>query len=140
MRGKTELLIHFVVTLFKLLRPGGVKAVMAENLALRQQLITLSRGRQRAPKLTTHDRFFFGMVVFFIGDKRLTKIAVILKPAMILKFHNALKQRKYRRLYSNKNTSKPGREGPDQALIDLVIEMRRQNPRMGYGRISMQIY
>jgi hypothetical protein len=49
-------------------------------------------------------------------------------------------QRKYSKLYSNKTKRKPGRKSPDQALIDLVIEMRKLNPNMGYGRISMQIY
>ena len=63
-----------------------------------------------------------------------------MKPATILRFHKALVQRKYSRLYSNKTKRKPGRKGPDQALIDLVIEMRMRNPYVGYGRISMQIY
>ena len=141
MSEKLELLIHFFVTFFRLLRPGGVKAIMAENIAMRQQLITLSRGRERAPTLTTSDRFIFGIIAFFIGEKRLPKIAVILKPATILKFHRALVKRKYRQLYSsNYANRKPGRKGPDQQLIELVVEMRRLNPRMGYGRISMQIY
>ena len=43
MRAITELLIHFLCTLFILLKPGGVKAVIAENLALKQQLIVLNR-------------------------------------------------------------------------------------------------
>ena len=34
------------------MRPGGVKALAAENLALRQQLLVASRGRIRAPELT----------------------------------------------------------------------------------------
>ena len=36
-----ELLIHFVTTVFKLLKPGGVKVVMAETIAMKQQLIDL---------------------------------------------------------------------------------------------------
>ncbi len=36
--------------MIKLLRPGGAKAVAAENIALRQQLITLSRQNKRSPK------------------------------------------------------------------------------------------
>ena len=140
MSEKIELLIHFILTLSKLLRPGGVKAVMAENLALRQQLITVNRPRKRAPTFTTFDRFFFGFIAFLIGEQRLRKIAIILKPATLLKFHRALVDRKYQQLYSNTGKKKPGRKPPDQQLIDLVIEMRRLNPRMGYGRISMQIY
>jgi hypothetical protein len=38
-----ELLIHFVITVFKLLKPGGVKVVMAETIAMKQQLIVTNR-------------------------------------------------------------------------------------------------
>lgn len=44
-----QLLIHFFVTLAKLIRPSRIKTVMAENLLLKQQLITLTRQRSRAP-------------------------------------------------------------------------------------------
>ena len=56
-----ELLIHCMVTLVKLLRPGGIKTIMAENLAMRQQLIAVNRGRSRPPRLTSRDRFLFGL-------------------------------------------------------------------------------
>ena len=46
-------LLHLAVTSAKLCRPGGVRAVIAENLLLKQQLIVLRRPRQRAPNLTT---------------------------------------------------------------------------------------
>ncbi len=45
MSEKLELLIHFIFTLIKLMNPGGVKIVMAETLATKQQLIVISRGR-----------------------------------------------------------------------------------------------
>jgi transposase InsO family protein len=51
-----------------------------------------------------------------------------------------LRDRKYSKLYSNKPKNKSGRKGPDQELIDLVVEMKTKNPLMGYGRIAMQIY
>jgi len=40
----------------KLCGLGGVRAVIAENLLLKQQLIVLRRARQRAPNLTLRDR------------------------------------------------------------------------------------
>jgi hypothetical protein len=36
-----ELLIHFVATVIKLLKPGGVKVVMAETIVMKQQLIEM---------------------------------------------------------------------------------------------------
>jgi putative transposase len=114
--------------------------VMAETLATKHQLIVMNRGKKRAPKLTTPDRFLFGFLVFFIGENRLQKVAVILKPATIIRFHKALVKRKYHLLYSNKSKKKPGRKGPGKTLFDLVIEIKTKNPSMGYLRISMQIY
>ena len=43
------LLAHLLVRVAMLLRPGGVKAVLAENLLLKQQLLVLQRSRRRAP-------------------------------------------------------------------------------------------
>lgn len=93
---KIQFLAHFFVTLAKLIRPGGVKTVLAKNLLLKRQLLMLTRQRSRVPRLTSFDRVLFGYMTFFISKERLQKIAVILKPATILKFHQALVKRKYR--------------------------------------------
>lgn len=49
---------HLALLLSTLLRHDGMKAVMAENLLLRQQLLVLTRSRKRAPNLSSFDRFF----------------------------------------------------------------------------------
>jgi len=74
-----------------------------------------------------------------ISGKRLSRICIAFKPATILKYHRALVKRKYRLLYSAKSPKKPGPKGPDQAVIDVIIEMKRRNPRYGYLRIAMQV-
>ena len=53
--------LHLVVTAAKLCGPGGVRAVIAENLLLKQQLIVLRRPRQRAPNLTSTERVLCGL-------------------------------------------------------------------------------
>ena len=125
--------------LLKLLRPGGVKAVSAENILLRQQLITLKRRHKCSPKLTLSERLNYGLLTSLVSPRRLSKIAVIIKPSTLLKFHKALVERKYRFLFSNKSKQKPGPKGPSQELINLVIEMKKRNPSFGYLRIAMQI-
>jgi len=135
-----ELLIHFFVSAIKLLKPGGVKVVMAESIAMKQQLIVMNRGRKRSPALTAPDRFLFGILALFIGGSRLKKIAVIIKPTTLLAFQKSLVNRKYSRLYSNNIRSISGRKPQDQAMIYLVIEIKKRNPSFGYGRISMQIF
>ena len=44
---------------------------------------------------------------------------------------------KYQQLYSRKT---PGRPGPNDEIVQLVLEMKQQSPRFGYQRIAMQIY
>ena len=58
-------LLHLAVTAAKLCRPGGVRAVIAENLLLKQQLIVLRRSRQRAPNLRVGDRPYADSGRFF---------------------------------------------------------------------------
>ena len=56
MRNLVLALLHLAVVAAKLCGAGGVRAVMAENLLLKQQLIVLRRARKRAPNLTSSDR------------------------------------------------------------------------------------
>ena len=60
MRNVLLVLVHLAVVTAKLCRSGGVRAVMAENLLLKQQLIVLRRTRKRAPNLTSSDRLLCG--------------------------------------------------------------------------------
>ena len=114
--------------------------VMAETIAMKQQLIVMNRSKKRAPSLATRDRFIFGLLTMLIGERRLQKVAIILKPSTVIAFHKALVKRKYSKLYSNKTKKIPGRKPQDRTLIDLVLEMKKYNPSFGYGRISMQIF
>jgi hypothetical protein len=54
------LLIHLLTASAKLLGPGGVKGIIAENLLLKQQLLVVCRTRQRAPHLSAVNRFLLG--------------------------------------------------------------------------------
>ncbi|MDF1756866.1 MAG: hypothetical protein P1U74_00985 [Legionellaceae bacterium] len=114
-----------------------MKKLIAENISLRQQLISLTRNRSRAPDLTFYERLSFGLFAFFISPARLKKIAIAIKPVTLLNFHRALIKRKYSVLFSNKKLHKPGPKGPSQELIDIIIEMKRRNPRFGYLSITM---
>jgi hypothetical protein len=80
----------------RFLRPGGVRAVVAESLLLKQQIIVSNRSRQRAPNLTSVDRFVLGLITLFVSPRRIPKLSAIVKPATVFKFHQALIDRKYR--------------------------------------------
>ena len=52
-------------------------------------------------------------------------------------FHQALVRRKYRRLFSSTSCArKSGPKGPDQALIQAIVELKSRNPRFGCPRIG----
>jgi putative transposase len=133
------LLLHLLTTLAKLIRPGGSRAIIAENLLLKQQLIIHSRSRQRAPNLTTKDRALLGFMSLFLSPRRMARTAIINKPSTLLSFHNALKKRKYRQLYSPRRSGKPGPKGPSQDAIKAIVDMKQRNPRYGCPRIAQQI-
>src|SRR5713226_4040513 len=116
------LAVHLLATIANLVRPGGVRAVVAESLMLKHQLLISSRARRRAPNLNSFDRFLLGLGSLFVPPSRLPKLAVILKPR---------KKRKYRWLFSSGGHRRPGPKGPSKELIDAIVEFKRRNPRVG---------
>jgi len=133
------LLFHLLSTLAKLLRPGGVRAVIAENLLLRRHLIFQTRSRQRAPNLTTLDRFLLGFLSLFLTPRRIARAAIIVKPSTLFLFHKALRKQKYRLLYSPRSVRKPGPKGPSREVIEAIVAMKQRDPRYGCPRIAQQI-
>ena len=75
MRDLLLLAIHLFVTVAKLLGPGGVRTVAAESLLLKQQLLVSNRSRQRAPNLSTLDRFVLGLITLFVSQRRISKLS-----------------------------------------------------------------
>jgi hypothetical protein len=59
-----ELLIHFVATFTKLLKPGGVKVVMAEMIAIKKQLIVMNRRRKRASRIGSINHIFRRTILY----------------------------------------------------------------------------
>ena len=130
-------LLHLAVMTAKLCGPGGVRAVIAENLVLKQQLIVLRRARRRAPNLTLGDRLLCGFGSLFLNPGRIRKLAIAVRPSTLLAFHAALVRRKYRCLFSWRPCpKKPGPKGPSEALIQAIVELKSRNPRFGCPRIA----
>jgi putative transposase len=139
MRELFILIAHLLTTAAKLARPGGLVAVAAESVALKHQLLIMKRGRRRALILNPWDRLLLGVCTLWVSPRRLSKLAVILKPSTLLHFHQVLVKRKYRLLYSPKKRCHPGPKGPSEELIRAVVEMKRRNPRFGCRKIAEQI-
>ena len=139
MREIVVLLVHLVATIMRLARPGGVRAVVAESVLVRHQLLILNRGRKRAPNLRVFDRIIAGLCTHVMRPARVLRSAIVLKPSTLLHFHHILVKRKYRLLFSSKRRSQPGPKGPSPEIIAAVVEMKRRNPTWGCPRIAEQI-
>src|SRR5215470_8951935 len=133
------LVAHLLVTIARLGRPGGVRAVAAESLAVKHQLLIMKRAQRRSPNLTARDRLILGLCTLLVPPRRLGKMAVVVKPSTLLRLHQALVKRKYQILYGTKWRRRPGPKGPARELIDAVVEMKRRNPHFGCPKIAEQI-
>jgi len=139
MKDLVFLLIHLPTTIAELLGTGGAKAIVADSLLMKQQLLVISRSRKRAPNLSVKDRFLLGFWSLFLSPHHIRRSAIILRPSTLLRFHEALKKRKYRLLYTSSQKGKPGPKGPSQELILLIVAMKQRNPKYGCPKIAEQI-
>jgi transposase InsO family protein len=139
MKNAVVLLVHLLAGLSLLLGNAGTRAVLAENILLKQQLLVLQRSRRRAPNLRPADRFLFGFCSQLLSPRRLIRTAIILKPATLLRLHRGFKDFKYRFLYSSSPKKKPGPKGPSPELIRAICELKGRNPRFGCPKIAQHL-
>src|SRR3989442_687348 len=139
MRDLAVLFLHLIVTLVRIAGPGCARSVVAESVLVKQQLLILNRSRKRSPNLRVTDRIVVGLCALLIRPARLIRSAIVLKPSTLLRFHQALKNRKYRLLFSPKLRKKPGPKRPSQEVIAAVVQMKQRNPTWGCPRIAQQI-
>ena len=106
---------------------------------MKQQLLVINRSRQRTPNLSALDRFLLGFWSLYLSPHHMLRAAVIIKPPTLLRFHEALKKRKYHLLFST-----PKRASPDLRTIpgthpghrrDETTESTHGCPRIA-GQIS----
>lgn len=120
-RDLALLFIHLVVTVARLLGPGGTRSVVAESLLVKHQLVILNRSSERAPVLRPGDRIIVGLCAILMRPARLLRAAIILKPATILRFHREMVKRKYRLLFTPNTCGKPGPSGPSAELVSAIL-------------------
>ena len=95
MKDLLILITHLLATIAKLLGPGDARAVVADSLLMKQQLLIINRSRRRAPNLSALDGLLPGFWSLFLSPRRIQRVAVIIRPSTLLTFHDTLKKRKY---------------------------------------------
>jgi putative transposase len=138
-RDLAILFLHLLATVTRLAGPGGARAVVAESVLVKHQLLILNRSRKRSPHLRPSDRVVAGLCALFTRPGRLIRSAIVFKPSTLLSLHRALIQRKYRRLFSSKRPRTPGPKGPNEEVVAAVVDMKQRNPSWGSPRIAQQI-
>ena len=139
MKNLFLLFVYLSTALARMLRPGGSRAIVAENLLLKQQLLIMTRSRQRAPNLTPTDRLLFGFLSLFLRPHRIARAAIVVRPSTLLRFHHALVRKKYRELFAPRSRTKPGPKGPPATIVEAIVELKRRNPSFGCPRIALII-
>src|SRR5437773_5309413 len=139
MRDLFVLFVHLLVTLARLIGPGGVRSVVAESVLIKHQLQINNRSCQRSPNLRISDRVIAGLCALLMRPSRLIRSAILLKPSTLLYFHQMLKKRKYRLLFSPKTWTKTGPKGPAQELLEAVVQVKQRNPAWGCRRTAHEI-
>jgi len=72
MRDLAILFVHLLTTIARLMCPGGARAVVAESLLLKHQLVVLNRGRERATNLRPMDRVMVGLCTNKMARSRIS--------------------------------------------------------------------
>jgi hypothetical protein len=104
-----------------------------ENLALRQQLVVLSRTHRR-PRLRRSDRAFWLLLSRSWSDWKET--LVIVQPETVLRWHRRRFGCNWTRL---SRRSHPGRPGKDRDIRELIRKMAQSNPTWGAPRVHGEI-
>ena len=128
MRDLAVLFLHLVATLIRPAGPGGARAIVAELVLIKQQLLILNRSRRRSPGLRLADRVVAGVCNAAHAPEAAGPRRYRPETSTLLRFHRALTTRKYRRLFSSTVPRKPGPKGPSREVIAAVVDMKQRNP------------
>jgi len=104
-----------------------IEYLLAENRVLSQKI-----GRKRI-LLSDAQRRLLAVKGKILGRKMLEKVAGIVTPETILRWHRELVARHWD--YSERR-KKAGRPAVPQEIVDLILKLARENPRWGYNRIQ----
>jgi transposase InsO family protein len=106
-------------------------SLVAENLALRQQLAVLRRAAPR-PRLRPVDRAFW--VVLSRMWSRWAETVVIVKPETVIGWH----RRGFVSFWARRSRC-AGRPSLDPVIVELIVRMARENPTWSRRRIASEL-
>jgi putative transposase len=107
-------------------------SLVAENLALRQQLAVLQRNTKR-PKLRNSDRIFWAWLSRLWKGWRSTLL--IVQPETVVKWH----RQGFKLYWRFKSRKRSGRPRISYEIRNLIRQMSQDNPTWGVPRIKSEL-
>ena len=136
MRDLAILFLHLLATVARLTGPGGARAVVAESVLVKHQLLIFNRSRKRSPNLPPSDRMVAGLCALFMRPGRSIRSAIVFKPSVEPSSSAAWTRSGDTSAVS---AMKPGPKGPSEDVIAAVVDMKQRNPSRGSPRIAQRI-
>jgi len=129
MRDLAVLFIHLITTVARLAAPGVFRCRWIRSGQAATADPESSPGT--FTNLRVSDRIVAGLCAVLMRHGRLIRSTIVLKPSTVLSLHQALKDRKYRLLFSPKARKKPDPKRPSQEVIAAVVQMKQRNQNTG---------
>ena len=130
--GGAELAVGLLVQIFRSAFVSR-QSLIAENLALRQQLIVLKRSSVKRPDIRPCDRLMLAVLYRWFPETLGTVLLV--KPETVIRWHRM----GFRALWRWKSRSRGGRPTISKETRDMIREMSLANPLWGAPRIHGEL-
>src|SRR5258705_1620340 len=114
-----------------------VTGLVNQNLLLQNEYLAAENRIPRAHlparvRLSDPERSTLAEIGKRLGRKALCQVACVAKPDTILAWYRRLIAEKFD---GSRQRSYPGRPSVERQIVDLVVQMARENPGWGYDRI-----
>jgi putative transposase len=109
------------------------RALVIENLLLRQQLAILTRPTRRRPRLGARDKLFWVLARLARRDWR--RYLVVVRPETVIRWH----RHAWRLVWRWRSRGHPGRPRLSAEVRALIATMARENPAWGAERIRGEL-
>ncbi len=112
-----------------------------EILLLRQQVRILQRKQPRAPRISRWEKLTLVLLVSQLttlrtsARARLSQVVLLFKPDTLLKWHRELVRRKW----TFRKEAPRGRPAISRELAALILQLARENPTWGYGKLEGEL-
>jgi len=113
-----------------------------EIVALRQQVRILERKLGSKPRISKAEKVFLAALADRIkksgvdGKQRLSGSVLMFKPATLMKWHRELVRRKWT---YRQDQNQVGRPKIDAEIEQLILDLAKENPRWGRGKIHGEL-